>query len=162
VRIIRNGARETALFAQREGSKRRGSTQCRSCGEPECRVPVRPRVQGRAVDRERCRHLTQDHVGDWSHQATGYAITIAGTPGQVAGRLEEMFEETWECIDHVVVLGERHLRHVLLSYKYHYTDTRTILKPDGEKLLNQRASPTFGKTVSPIRVGVGPWQLVCY
>src|SRR5262245_27951232 len=32
-----------------------------------------------------------------------------------------------ECIDHVVVLGERHLRRVLLSYMTYYNDTRTHL-----------------------------------
>jgi hypothetical protein len=32
-----------------------------------------------------------------------------------------------ECIDHVVVLGERHLRHVLLSYKAYYNATQTHL-----------------------------------
>ena len=32
-----------------------------------------------------------------------------------------------ECIDHVVVFGERHLRHVLLSYKDCYNATRTQL-----------------------------------
>jgi hypothetical protein len=32
-----------------------------------------------------------------------------------------------ECIDHVVVFGERHLRHVLLSYKHNYNATRTHL-----------------------------------
>src|SRR5260370_29252489 len=30
-----------------------------------------------------------------------------------------------ECIDHVVVFSERHLRHVLLSYKHYYTATPT-------------------------------------
>jgi hypothetical protein len=30
-----------------------------------------------------------------------------------------------ECIDHIVVFGERHLRHVLLSYKDYYNSTRT-------------------------------------
>jgi transposase InsO family protein len=30
-----------------------------------------------------------------------------------------------ECIDHVVLCGERHLRHVLLSYKGYYNATRT-------------------------------------
>jgi transposase InsO family protein len=32
-----------------------------------------------------------------------------------------------ECIDHVVVFGERHLRHVLLSYRGYYNTTRTHL-----------------------------------
>jgi hypothetical protein len=32
-----------------------------------------------------------------------------------------------ECIDHVVVFGERHLRHALLSYKDYYNATRTHL-----------------------------------
>jgi transposase InsO family protein len=32
-----------------------------------------------------------------------------------------------ECIDHVVVFGERHLRHVLLSYQDYYNATRTHL-----------------------------------
>jgi transposase InsO family protein len=32
-----------------------------------------------------------------------------------------------ECVDHVVVLGERHLRDLLLSYKTYYNETRTHL-----------------------------------
>mgnify|MGYP003477354992 CR=1 FL=1 len=32
-----------------------------------------------------------------------------------------------ECLDHVVIFGERHLRHVLLSYINYYNDTRTHL-----------------------------------
>ena len=32
-----------------------------------------------------------------------------------------------ECVDHVVVFGERHLRHLLLSYKTYYNETRTHL-----------------------------------
>ena len=30
-----------------------------------------------------------------------------------------------ECIDHIVIFGERHLRHVLLSYMTYYNGTRT-------------------------------------
>jgi transposase InsO family protein len=30
-----------------------------------------------------------------------------------------------ECLDHVVALGERHLRHVLLSYMKYYNEMRT-------------------------------------
>jgi transposase InsO family protein len=32
-----------------------------------------------------------------------------------------------ECVDHIVVLGERHFRHVLLSYMNYYNGTRTHL-----------------------------------
>jgi transposase InsO family protein len=32
-----------------------------------------------------------------------------------------------ECLDHVVVFGERHLRHLLLSYMKYYNGTRTHL-----------------------------------
>ena len=32
-----------------------------------------------------------------------------------------------ECLDHVVVFGERHLRHILLSYLHYYHDARTHL-----------------------------------
>jgi transposase InsO family protein len=30
-----------------------------------------------------------------------------------------------ECLDHVIVFGERHLRHVLRSYQQYYNGTRT-------------------------------------
>jgi transposase InsO family protein len=36
----------------------------------------------------------------------------------------------WECLDYVVVLGERHLRHVLQSYMNYYNETRTHLSLD--------------------------------
>ena len=35
-----------------------------------------------------------------------------------------------ECLDHVVVFGERHLRHVLQSYMNYYNETRTHLSLD--------------------------------
>src|SRR5450756_1120434 len=35
-----------------------------------------------------------------------------------------------ECLDHVVVFGERHLRHVLLSYMKYHNEVRTHLSLD--------------------------------
>jgi transposase InsO family protein len=32
-----------------------------------------------------------------------------------------------ECLDHVVIFGERHLRHLLLSYMTYYNGARTYL-----------------------------------
>jgi transposase InsO family protein len=32
-----------------------------------------------------------------------------------------------ECVDHIIVVGERHLRHVLLSYMKYYNEARTHL-----------------------------------
>ena len=32
-----------------------------------------------------------------------------------------------ECLDHVIVFGERHLRHLLLTYQKYYNEVRTHL-----------------------------------
>jgi transposase InsO family protein len=42
-----------------------------------------------------------------------------------------------ECLDHVVVFGERHLRHVLLSYMKYYNETRTQLFLDKDSPLSR-------------------------
>ncbi|WP_283807642.1 integrase core domain-containing protein [Bradyrhizobium lablabi] len=42
-----------------------------------------------------------------------------------------------ECLDHVVVLGERHLRHVLLSYMNYYNETRTHLSLNKDSPLSR-------------------------
>jgi transposase InsO family protein len=49
-----------------------------------------------------------------------------------------------ECLDHVVVFGERHLRHLLLSYMSYYNETRTHLSLDKDAPLSRtvkRAGP---------------------
>ena len=45
-----------------------------------------------------------------------------------------------ECLDHVVVFGERHLRHVLLSYMHYYNSARTHLSLNNDAPL-PRAVP---------------------
>ena len=49
-----------------------------------------------------------------------------------------------ECIDHVVVFGERHLRHVLLSYMSYYNSTRTHLSLNKDAPMS-RAAETAGR-----------------
>jgi transposase InsO family protein len=51
-----------------------------------------------------------------------------------------------ECIDHIVVVGERHLRHVLLSYKEFYNDTRTHLALNKDAPMS-RAAETAGRII---------------
>jgi transposase InsO family protein len=49
-----------------------------------------------------------------------------------------------ECIDHVVVFGERHLRHVLLLYMSYYNGTRTHLSLNKDAPIS-RAAETAGR-----------------
>ena len=51
-----------------------------------------------------------------------------------------------ECIDHIVVVGERHLRHVLLSYKEFYNDRRTHLALNKDAPMS-RAAQTAGRII---------------
>jgi transposase InsO family protein len=63
-----------------------------------------------------------------------------------------------ECLDHVVVFSERHLRHLLLSYMKYYNGARThlSLEKDAPGLARRRSrrahslSPNPGRTASPI------------
>src|SRR6185312_10662319 len=49
-----------------------------------------------------------------------------------------------ECIDHIVVFGECHLRHVLLSYMSYYNGTRTHLSLNKD-VPKSRAAETAGR-----------------
>jgi transposase InsO family protein len=52
-----------------------------------------------------------------------------------------------ECVDHVVVLGERHLYHVLQSYLQYYNETRTHLSLDKDAPI-PRAVEAVGRILS--------------
>ena len=52
-----------------------------------------------------------------------------------------------ECLDHVVVFGERHLRHVLLSYMNYYNEARTHLSLDKDAPVT-RAVATTGRILA--------------
>jgi hypothetical protein len=65
-----------------------------------------------------------------------------------------------ECLDHIVVFGERHLRHVLLAYMNYYNGTRTHLSLNKDAPMSRRGSGTLsvpsypGRTASPICSGL--------
>ena len=53
-----------------------------------------------------------------------------------------------EVLDHVVVIGERHLRHLLLSYMTYYNEARTHLSLNKDAPVSrevQGAGPIFAK-----------------
>jgi transposase InsO family protein len=59
-----------------------------------------------------------------------------------------------ECLDHVVVFGERHLRHVLLSYMQYYNGARTHLSLNKDAPV-PRAVQAIGRTLpTPILGGL--------
>ncbi len=59
-----------------------------------------------------------------------------------------------ECIDHIVVFGERHLRHVLLSYMTYYNSARTHLSLNKDAPV-PRAADTAGRIIcQPILGGL--------
>jgi putative transposase len=59
-----------------------------------------------------------------------------------------------ECLDHIVIFNERHLRRVLFSYVDYYQSTRTHLSlakdcPDSRPIM----TPRIGKVVAIPKVG---------
>jgi transposase InsO family protein len=69
-----------------------------------------------------------------------------------------------ECIDHVVVFGERHLRHVLLSYKDYCNGTRTHLSLNKERadITCRRGSRTHYLPPDPERTAPSIWPDLIY
>jgi transposase InsO family protein len=59
-----------------------------------------------------------------------------------------------ECLDHIVVFGERHLRHMLLLYMEYYNDARTHLSLNKDAPIS-RAVQAFGRILpTPILGGL--------
>jgi transposase InsO family protein len=59
-----------------------------------------------------------------------------------------------DCLDHVIVFGERHLRHLLKSYKKYYNEARTHLSLEKDAPI-PRAVQTAGQTLAvPILGGL--------
>jgi len=89
-----------------------------ACGweqAPRYLVRDRDRVYGEVfIRRVRAMGIRDRPASPWSPWQNGYAERLIGSIRR-------------ECVDHVVVLGERHLRHLLLSYMKYYNEARTHL-----------------------------------
>jgi hypothetical protein len=59
-----------------------------------------------------------------------------------------------ECLDHVVVVGERHLRHVLASYQKYYNEVRTHLSLQKDAPVRRDVCRTGRVRSSPILGGL--------
>src|SRR5450631_32746 len=55
-----------------------------------------------------------------------------------------------ECVDHIIVLGERHLRHVLMSYMKYYNEVRTHLSLDKDAPVSRTIERTGHILCRPI------------
>src|SRR3984893_2898537 len=91
--------------------------------------------QGVIIASEFTRYLIRDRDGAYGeifiHRVRSIGIrdrpTSPRSPWQNACAERLIGSIRRECLDHIVVFGERHLRHVLLSYMNYYNGTRTHL-----------------------------------
>ena len=68
-------------------------------------------------------------------------------PPRAAGHAERLIGSIRrECVDHVVIFSECHLRHVLLSYVNYYNDARTHLSLNKDAPVS-RATETTGRII---------------
>ena len=59
-----------------------------------------------------------------------------------------------ECLDHVVVFGERHLRHILLSYMKYYNEVRTYLSLEKDTPVSRAVERTGHILCRPVLGGL--------
>jgi hypothetical protein len=59
-----------------------------------------------------------------------------------------------ECLDHVVVFGERHLRHILLSYMKYYNEVRTHLSLEKDAPVSRAVDRTGHILCRPVLGGL--------
>ncbi|MGE0629671.1 MAG: integrase core domain-containing protein [Hyphomicrobiaceae bacterium] len=59
-----------------------------------------------------------------------------------------------ECVDHIVILDEWHLRHVLLAYMNYYNETRTHLSLNKDVPISRAADVAGRIIVRPVFGGL--------
>ena len=97
------------------GSLAKSREACGWEAAPTYLVRDRDRVYGEAFTRRiRAMGIRDRPTAPRSPWQNGYAERLIGSIRR-------------ECLDHVIIIGERHLRHVLRSYQQYYNGTRTHL-----------------------------------
>jgi len=59
-----------------------------------------------------------------------------------------------DCLDHVVVFGERHLRHLLKSYQKYYNEARTHLSLDKDAPVSRMSQVVGSIVANPLLGGL--------
>ena len=108
-------------------------------------------------------HLIRDRDGSYGLTVTKRlaAMGMAGPPDGPTVTLAEWARGVGrsgsirrECLDHIVVFGEAHLRRVLAAYTAYYNEFRTHLSLDKDAPI-QRPIQQFGSTSSAGRFSAG-------
>jgi transposase InsO family protein len=109
---------------------------------PRYMIRDRDRIYGRAVTRR----LTAMGIRD--------KPTARGSPWQngVAERLIGSIRR--ECVDHIIVLGERHLRQAVKSYANYYNSVRTHRSLDKDAPISRPVQRTDAVRSRPILGGL--------
>ena len=99
-------------------------------------IEVAPMIRLQAIGQDAEQEMTGQVKGCRSSRSpwqNGYAERLIGSIRR-------------ECIDHVIVFGERHLRHLLRSYLAYYNETRTHLSLDKDAPIS-RAIEAVGRII---------------
>jgi hypothetical protein len=132
------------------------------------------RVDDARVGRELLRRLTPhvDSAANWWRPASAWmsiAISYAGFEALglpqnslasfpeafcvgMAARAQQLRDLGVNCLDYVVVFGERHLRHLLESYQRYYNEARTHLSLDKDAPVS-RAVEADGSIIAKPHLG---------
>ena len=108
------------------------------------------------------RYLLRDHDGAYGAAfiRRSRSMGIRDRPVSAQSPLQNGYAERLigsirrECLDHVVVVGERHLRHVLASYQTYYNEVRTHLSLQNDAPVRRDVCRTGRVRSSPILGGL--------
>jgi transposase InsO family protein len=98
---------------------------------PRYLIRDRDRVYGAAAIRLRAMGIRDKPIAPGSPWQNGFAERLIGSIRR-------------ECVDHIVVLGETHLRRILKSYARYYNETRTHRSLDNDAPISRPVQRTGG------------------